>query len=175
MRARRVSDLIKERLPRSAALLVLAQIMAPVIAVRVVEDIDVIYARSGFGPGPGRSVIGYPDPLASFPGTPASTSNGTVRVDPPPAIALITPATPPPSTNSTASQKVIAPMGRGSASAQASAGAPGPSIQARLPRTTSVTPSQESAACFQPSKTARISALSPWHSRKHPSASRVST
>ena len=30
-----------------------------------VEDIDVIYARSGFGPGPGRSVIGYPEPNAS--------------------------------------------------------------------------------------------------------------
>ncbi|MEL6906042.1 MAG: hypothetical protein AAFP22_11585, partial [Planctomycetota bacterium] len=35
----------------------------------LVEDIDVIYARSGFGPGPGRSVIGYPEP------DPADTGN----------------------------------------------------------------------------------------------------
>ena len=36
------------------------------------------------------------DPLAATPGTPAITRSGTVRADPPPAIALITPATAPP-------------------------------------------------------------------------------
>ncbi|MEM7205775.1 MAG: hypothetical protein AAF628_36310 [Planctomycetota bacterium] len=34
-----------------------------------VEDIDVIYARTFFGAGPGRSVIGYPTPDGNFPGT----------------------------------------------------------------------------------------------------------
>ncbi len=32
-----------------------------------VEDIDVIYARTGFGEGPGRSIIGFPDPATAFP------------------------------------------------------------------------------------------------------------
>lgn len=40
----------------------------------IVEDIDVIYARSGFGPGPGRSIIGYPDPA------PAVLGNNGSRV-----------------------------------------------------------------------------------------------
>ena len=34
-----------------------------------VDDCDVIYARSAFGPGPGRSIIGFPDPAAGFPGS----------------------------------------------------------------------------------------------------------
>lgn len=33
-----------------------------------VEDIDVIYARTGFGGGAGRSVIGYPERTDAFPG-----------------------------------------------------------------------------------------------------------
>ena len=43
------------------------------------------------------------DPFALLPGTPASTSSGTVRIDPPPATALISPAAPPPTTSNSAS------------------------------------------------------------------------
>ncbi|MFK8032197.1 MAG: dockerin type I domain-containing protein [Gammaproteobacteria bacterium] len=32
----------------------------------VVEDIDVIFARTAFGSGPGRSIIGFPDPAIPF-------------------------------------------------------------------------------------------------------------
>ncbi len=43
------------------------------------------------------------EPLACVPGTPAKTKSGTVMVEPPPAMVLITPAAKPPKTNSSAS------------------------------------------------------------------------
>ena len=43
------------------------------------------------------------EPLATLPGTPASTSRGTVSSDPPPAIVLTTPAARPPNSNRTTS------------------------------------------------------------------------
>jgi hypothetical protein len=45
------------------------------------------------------------EPLAALPGTPASTSSGTVRIDPPPALALMKPAAAPPPINSNASHQ----------------------------------------------------------------------
>ena len=47
------------------------------------------------------------DPLAWLPGTPASTSNGTVRIEPAPATALMVPASRPPPTSSNASHHAI--------------------------------------------------------------------
>jgi hypothetical protein len=46
------------------------------------------------------------EPLACVPGTPAKTRSGTVIVDPPPAIVLLTPAAKPPKTNSKTSVKL---------------------------------------------------------------------
>ena len=51
------------------------------------------------------------EPFAWLPGTPASTSRGTVSAEPPPAIVLMTPAASPPPTNSSASQRVIEAVG----------------------------------------------------------------
>jgi len=46
--------------------------------------------------------------MAATPGTPASTSNGTVSMDPPPAMAFTAPAKAPPTSSSTASNQVTA-------------------------------------------------------------------
>ena len=48
------------------------------------------------------------EPFAAPPGTPANTSNGTVSMEPPPAIAFTAPAKAPPTSKMSASNKVTA-------------------------------------------------------------------